>query len=87
MMRRGCFCLRKWKSSDPSIIKDLPHDSQESDLVHLDDSDCSVLGVKCSPKSDDFKFAVPSIDMKDNYTKREVLSQIFSFRIVVLYIN
>ncbi|KAG8176196.1 hypothetical protein JTE90_004734 [Oedothorax gibbosus] len=76
MMRRGGFCLRKWKSSDPSIFKDLPHDSQESDLVHLDDSDCSVLGVKWSPKSDDFKFAVPSIDMKDNYTKREVLSQI-----------
>ncbi|KAG8176819.1 hypothetical protein JTE90_003447 [Oedothorax gibbosus] len=76
MMRRGGFCLRKWKSSDPSIFKDLPHDSQESDLLHLDDSDCSVLGVKWSPKSDDFKFAVPSIDMKDNYTKREVLSQI-----------
>ncbi|KAG8198061.1 hypothetical protein JTE90_001894 [Oedothorax gibbosus] len=45
MMQMGGFCLRKW-SSDPSIFKDLPRDSQETDLVHLDDSDCSVLGAK-----------------------------------------
>jgi hypothetical protein len=77
MFKKGGFHLRKWHSNDPSIFREVSTDSQVSDLVHFQDNDdCRVLGIKWSPKLDEFKFSVAPVELKAAYTKREILSQI-----------
>ena len=76
MMKKGRFHFKKWKSNDPSIFRNLSHDSHENELLHLDDNNCSVLRVEWSSKLDVFKFTIVPSEIKASYTKRELLSQI-----------
>ncbi|XP_075161781.1 uncharacterized protein LOC142234502 [Haematobia irritans] len=72
------FQLMKWSSNSHEIIQDLPSE-QLLPLNWLDlseDSSTKTLGVRWNIPGDYFTFNQPTIEVRQNYTKREVLSSI-----------
>lgn len=72
------FSLRKWTSNSRELLKDLPKEHLlKSDFLELDDSSVAkTLGIRWNALSDHFYFLVTPLELKNNYTKREVLSAI-----------
>ncbi|XP_075162890.1 uncharacterized protein LOC142235523 [Haematobia irritans] len=72
------FQLMKWSSNNHNVIQDLPSE-QLLPLNWLDlseDSSTKTLGVRWNISGDYFTFNQPTLDVRQNYTKREVLSSI-----------
>ncbi|XP_075151048.1 uncharacterized protein LOC142225157 [Haematobia irritans] len=72
------FQLMKWSSNNHNVIQDLPSE-QVLPLNWLDlseDSSTKTLGVRWNISGDYFTFNQPTMDVRQNYTKREVLSSI-----------
>lgn len=78
LMGAGGFKLRKWASSHPEVISDLP--PEECEVSHNLGSDeaIKILGLKWCPADDVFFFSVfpPPIEAPDTLTKRKVLSAV-----------
>ncbi|XP_073823930.1 uncharacterized protein [Musca autumnalis] len=74
------FSMRKWTSNEEQILQGLPPDHLLSEkLLEIEDeSSAKTLGIRWNAKSDFFYFSVKPIQMKSNFTKREVLSIIAS---------
>ncbi|XP_073831675.1 uncharacterized protein [Musca autumnalis] len=74
------FSMRKWTSNEEQILQGLPPDHLLSEkLLEIEDeSNAKTLGIRWNAKSDFFYFSVKPIQMKSNFTKREVLSIIAS---------
>ncbi|XP_058987604.1 uncharacterized protein LOC131806835 [Musca domestica] len=74
------FSMRKWTSNNEKILQGLPPDHllTENFLEIEDESNTKTLGVRWNAKSDFFYFSVKPIEMKLEFTKREVLSIIAS---------
>ncbi|XP_075162761.1 uncharacterized protein LOC142235393 [Haematobia irritans] len=74
------FTMRKWTANDDRILKDLPQEHLLSEhFLEIDDeSKTKTLGIRWNAKSDTFYFSIRPIHLKDDYTKREVLSIIAS---------
>ena len=72
------FHLRKWSSSDFSLVERLPETYRESaDTRHIESEDnfIKTLGVVWKPKQDIFTFNVKSAD-KAPQTKRQIFSEV-----------
>ncbi|XP_075150765.1 uncharacterized protein LOC142224874 [Haematobia irritans] len=72
------FQLMKWTTNNHNIIQDLPKD-QLLPVNWLDlseDSSTKTLGIRWNISGDCFTFTPPSMELRSNYTKREVLSAI-----------
>ncbi|XP_073841184.1 uncharacterized protein [Musca autumnalis] len=74
------FSMRKWTSNEEKILQGLPPDHllSEKFLEIEDESNAKTLGIRWNAKNDFFYFSVKPIQMKSNFTKREVLSIIAS---------
>ncbi|KAI5732210.1 hypothetical protein M8J77_023385 [Diaphorina citri] len=75
LLASGGFSLRKWASSEPSVLKNLQVDHLEKPHKLGNSESIKVLGLQWDPVSDSF-FYVVSPELKDSITKRDVLSQI-----------
>ena len=74
----ACFQLRKWSSSDLSLVERLPDTYRESaDTRHIESEGyfINTLGVVWRPKHDIFTFNVKPTD-KTPPTKRHILSEV-----------
>ncbi|XP_065370931.1 uncharacterized protein LOC135963084 [Calliphora vicina] len=72
------FTLRKWTSNSKQILEDLPPDHllHEEFLKLEDNSSAKTLGIRWNACSDNFYFAANPFPETENYTKRQVLSNI-----------
>ncbi|XP_054713506.1 uncharacterized protein LOC129222968 [Uloborus diversus] len=77
MMLKGDFTLRKWLSSVPNVLKDIPEKCRANNTsVEINcDTRVKVLGIQWQPSTDTFHFT-ESIDIEKPCTKRNILSEI-----------
>ncbi|XP_075167730.1 uncharacterized protein LOC142239861 [Haematobia irritans] len=70
------FKLMKWSSNNHNVIQDLPSEQllPLNWLELSEDSSTKTLGVRWNISGDYFTFNQPTIEVRRNYTKREVLS-------------
>jgi hypothetical protein len=78
LVSKGGMTIRKWMTSDPSVLKTIPPELREtSDVVDLDDGlALAALGVQWKPASDVFAFSVMESQCKTSITKRKLLSEL-----------
>ncbi|XP_065354551.1 uncharacterized protein LOC135949022 [Calliphora vicina] len=81
VLKSAGFDLMKWTSNDPRVIQDLPNETLlPLDWLNLsENTGTKTLGIKWNISSDSFTFTAPDVELKENYTKREVLSTIAKF--------
>ncbi|XP_075162872.1 uncharacterized protein LOC142235505 [Haematobia irritans] len=75
------FELRKWTSNDPRLLNDL-HPDLLLPVNWLDLSEGSsnkTLGIRWNVATDTFSFKAPTVEERELFTKREVLSTITKF--------
>ncbi|XP_008487934.1 uncharacterized protein LOC103524680 [Diaphorina citri] len=78
LLGAGGFVLRKWASSHPEVLSDLPVEDCEKPHMLGSNESIKVLGIQWCPKSDSFFYAV-SVELDSpTTTKRQVLSLIAS---------
>ncbi|XP_059224869.1 uncharacterized protein LOC131997670 [Stomoxys calcitrans] len=72
------FQLMKWTSNDHKIIQDLPAEQllPVNWLELSEDSSTKTLGIRWNISGDFFTFTQPLLEIRQSYTKREVLSAI-----------
>ncbi|XP_059226988.1 uncharacterized protein LOC131998556 [Stomoxys calcitrans] len=72
------FQLMKWTSNDHKIIQDLPAEQllPVNWLELSEDSSTKTLGIRWNISGDYFTFTQPALEIRESYTKREVLSAI-----------
>lgn len=77
MLATAQFEIVKWATNSQEVLDHIPEEDREvSDSISLnEDQTVKTLGLRWSPKSDIFSFAV-NIDVKRPHTKREILSEI-----------
>lgn len=72
LMEKGQFELAKWASNKPAII-----DSDNPQFLEIQEPEIkSVLGLRWLPHADTFGFQIEPKTPKENWTKREIASQI-----------
>ncbi|GBN93923.1 hypothetical protein AVEN_200011-1 [Araneus ventricosus] len=72
LLKKGGMELHKWVSNHPELL----YDNKNLDYVFPSDSNSvKTLGMQWRPTSDIFTFQV-TVKLKDNFSKREVLSNI-----------
>ena len=72
------FDIRKWTSSEPSLVERLPPKFRETEdelVINSDDYNIKTLGVRWNPIPDQFKFTV-KLDEELPQTKRQILSEV-----------
>lgn len=77
LLHAGGFHLRKWNSSNPDVLKDLPQEMCDKPHTLGSDDSTKVLGLQWSSGSDCFSYSV-SIEHSSPTTKRQVLSVLAS---------
>lgn len=78
LLRGGGFTLRKWSSNSSEILQHVPAEYRDDRTAfELDDSSATIktLGLIWEPKSDNFKFKVPTWNLSD-ICKRSVISDL-----------
>ena len=71
--------LRKWNSSEPIVVEDLPPELKDSQLLRpiTDRQECTkALGVKWNSKMDHFRIVVSDLPPLKDLTKRTMVSDI-----------
>ena len=71
--------LRKWNSSDPEVMEQIPHDLREVQEVQsmpTPDQYIKTLGIEWNSRSDHFRLTVASLPPLGNITKRALISDI-----------
>ena len=79
LFKRGGFLLRKWSSSDPSVLKRIPKDLRDSQAtVTLSDSDqyTKTLGIEWNASHDHFRVNVTELPPVECMTKRSLVSDV-----------
>ena len=72
------FEIRKWTSSNPELVANLPANFRETTdemTIKSDDYNFETLGVKWNPNPDHFSF-IAKLGKKTPSTKREILSEV-----------
>uniref|UniRef100_A0A8D8XKE2 Uncharacterized protein n=1 Tax=Cacopsylla melanoneura TaxID=428564 RepID=A0A8D8XKE2_9HEMI len=82
LLAAGKFALRKWTSSHPEVLGNLPVEDLEKPHTRIwsEDESVKVLGLQWCPSSDSFSYSI-SVNNNNNVkpiTKRQVLSVIAS---------
>ena len=70
--------LRKWESSEPAVLAQIPHDLVDSQSCQSIDINhyTKVLGIECNAISNTFRSVVSSLKQVETLTKRALLSDI-----------
>ena len=79
LFAQGGFLLRKWKSSEPSVLRNLPAellDPQSSYIIPDPDGFAKALGIEWSNSLDCFHLAVAKIPTLEIVTKRALISDV-----------
>uniref|UniRef100_A0A8D8WD99 Integrase zinc-binding domain-containing protein n=1 Tax=Cacopsylla melanoneura TaxID=428564 RepID=A0A8D8WD99_9HEMI len=76
LLQSGGFELKKFSSSSPTVLSDVPLEDQESLHLH-DDNSIKVLGLHWDPTHDHFHYTI-KIQPQKNITKRTLLSHVAS---------
>ncbi len=79
LFSRGGFVLRKWNSSEPAVLTDIPPDLCDSRSVQeISDSDgfTKTLGLGWNASSDQFRLTISQLPDLDVVTKRTLVSDI-----------
>ncbi|XP_032294718.2 uncharacterized protein [Drosophila virilis] len=80
LLAKGNFRLRKWCSSDTSVLQNIPEEDRETLLKFDDGSDITkTLGLVWDPASDCFLFSFSPLRLPSRLTKRSILSAIARF--------
>ena len=79
LFNRGGFLLRKWNSSDLTVLQQIPpelRDSQSLHIIQSSDEYTKTLGIQWNPNSDHFRLAIADLPQLQNLTKRTLVSDI-----------
>ena len=79
LFARGGFLLRKWKSSEPSILRRLPAsllDSQISHTIPDPDGFAKTLGIEWSTSLDCLRMTVAEFPRLESVTKHALISDV-----------
>ena len=77
LFARGGFLLRKWNSSDPSVLQNIEseyRDTQSTHHIPSPDEYTKTLGIEWNANLDHFRLTVASLEETDNMTKRALVS-------------
>ena len=79
MFLRGDFLLRKWNSSNPTVLQHLPAELKATQSSHpLPDPDeyTKTLGIEWNSVMDHFRLTITEVPSIENLTKRALVSDI-----------
>ena len=80
LFNKGHFTLRKWNSSDPTVLKSIPAELRDAQDVlcisEFEHNSATTLGVKWDAKSDVFHIQISKPPEQTRLTKRQLLSDI-----------
>lgn len=78
LMSEGGFRLQKWCTNSEKLQKHIKHESQKSDQPYVFKTNdvIKVLGICWNKESDTFEYLLQLPEMSENFTKRQVLSDI-----------
>jgi len=77
LFSKGGFLLRKWNSSDPRAIQDLPpdlKDAKSTQAMPSSEEHTKTLGIQWNASKDHFKLSVTGPPPLENLTKRGLVS-------------
>ncbi|KAI5714537.1 uncharacterized protein LOC103515252 [Diaphorina citri] len=77
LLQSGGFDLKKFTSSSPEVLSDIPLEDREQSLVLHDSTTIKVLGLYWDPTEDTFCYTI-NIKSSNTATKRSVLSNVAS---------
>ena len=79
LFSKGGFFLRKWNSSDPSVLRHLSPDLKECQSMQMmptSDEYIKTLGIAWNASKDHFRLTISAPPPLDNITKRALVSDI-----------
>ena len=79
LFSRGGFLLRKWRSSEPTVLQHVPPhllDHQQSQAIPEPDGFSKALGIEWSPSLDCFRLTIAKFSPREAVTKRALVSDI-----------
>ena len=79
LFSRGAFLLRKWNSSEPSVLESIPQELQDSKEVHpISDTSnyTKTLGLEWNTSTDTFRLTISNSPLASFVTKRILVSDI-----------
>ncbi len=79
LFSKGDFLLRKWNSSNPSVLQHLPTDLKECQSMHMMPTSgeyTKTLGIEWNATKDHFRLTISDPPPLDTITKRALVSDI-----------
>ena len=79
LFERGNFLLRKWNSSDVTVLQQIPpelRDSHSMCVIQATTEYTKTLGIEWNPSSDHFRLTIADLPPLQNLTKRTLVSDI-----------
>ena len=79
LFAKGGFLLRKWNSSDPTVLQHIPPELRDSQCMHLiPDSHeyVKTLGIEWNANADHFRLTIADLPPLEDVTKRILVSDI-----------
>ena len=77
LFARGGFLLRKWNSSDPSVLEDIPEELRDTRDVQTNseiNEYTKTLGIEWNISTDEFRLTIAEALPKTTVTKRMIVS-------------
>ena len=79
LFSRGGFILRKWNSSDPSVLRKIPEELRDThDIQTISETSeyTKTLGIECNVSTDAFRLTVAESSPNATVTKRVIVSDV-----------
>ena len=80
LLLKGKFELKKWNSSEPTVLHSIPHDLHDTEeVLALNEESTGIsktLGICWDTRQDVFKATISEPDMIESLTKRNLLSDV-----------
>ena len=79
LLARGGFVLRKWNSSDPSVLQAIPEELRDTNSIQAiseDNGYTKTLGVEWNIAADQFRLTVSQLSSSSTITKRSMVSDV-----------
>ena len=79
LLARGGFTLRKWNSSDLSVLEQIPkqlRDTKSTQTISEINEYTKTLGVEWNTSTDEFGLAIPEFSPDVTVTKRRIVSDV-----------
>ena len=79
LFERGKFLLRKWNSSDATVLQQIPQELRDSHsmcVIQAANNYTKTLGIEWNPSHDHFRLTIADLPPIHNLTKRMLVSDI-----------